>query len=321
MTEKEFRRSLDAIWRRRERAHGIKRVPPELRQMLERRCLAADHGSKVDLRDFEDDADAFIEGEFPIIMDFARMQAANPQAERLPDNVKLRGRDKIYEKPFRRRLRILDFVAQRQVPFAYLLQRELGTAGRRIAWKKLCAEWNKAHPDDAMTPEQLRVMYGRARREKYLCETYFDGKFRDWARQAEHLRPILGPLELSGRRPEDLFVRSIRFDSSRLRDALPQEVAAAFTRRRRQAEWLAVWAKYPPARRSARRQRTADKARRRRPTVLVCKGRACNSASAMLVFWFPEVTTVLKGRQCERCGVASRMMSELPAAAGESGAT
>jgi hypothetical protein len=209
MTEKEFREAVDDIWKQAEREHGIRRVAPELRLMLEQRCLGVDHGTEVDLRDFAQDVDDFIGQELPLIMALVQRLAANPQAENLPERVKLRGRTRLYQKPFERRLRIVDFVAQRAVPFAHLVQRELDTAGRQVDWKNMSDEWNKAYPDDTMSPERLRVMWERARREEYLRETYFDGKFRDWAKLAESLRPTLSWLEAAGLRPEDLFVKQV----------------------------------------------------------------------------------------------------------------
>jgi len=317
VAEAEFRKKLDVVWRKKESEHDVGRVPSELRRMLEKRCLGVDHGSAVDLRDFEEDVDSFLRDEYPVIVLLVQMQAATPQAEALPDSVKLRERQRIYQKPFRRRLQILDFVAQRWVPFAYLLQRELDTAGRRIDWKNVCAEWNKAHPYDTMAREHLRVMYARATRERYLRETYFDSKFGDWARQADRLRLILKPLELSGRRPEDLFVRSATFDSSKLSGMLPPEIAKAFARAGWPKEGLTVSAKYPAelvrARHGvARRRRRADKRKRQRPKWLVCRGRACDYRSGMLIWWSPDITAIFRSYQCRECPVASRMMSKLP---------
>jgi hypothetical protein len=208
MTEEEYRKTIGAIWTRQERKYRV-RVAPELRLMLEHRCLGVDHDTEVDLRDFAQDVDGFIGQELPLIMALVQRLAANPQAGNLPERVKLRGRTRVYQKPFERRLRILDFVAQHRVPFEHLLQRSLDTAGRRIGWDDMCAKWNSEHPDDVMKPEQLRVMYERARREQYLRETYFDGKFRDWAKQGEALRPTLTWLEAAGLRPEDLFVKRV----------------------------------------------------------------------------------------------------------------
>ena len=206
MTKSEFGRKMESIWREKEKEYWV-RVPSELKPLVEQDYSEQSHDPVVDLRDFEDAVDGFLQHDFPLIVAFAQRQAATPRAEALPEHVRLRGRTRMYRKPFDRRLRIVDFVAQRAVPFAYLLRRELDTAGRQVDWKHVSDAWNKAHPDDTMSPERLRVMWERARREQYLRETYFDGKFRDWAKQAESLQPTLSWLEAAGLQPEDIYVR------------------------------------------------------------------------------------------------------------------
>ncbi|MGD0110761.1 MAG: hypothetical protein ABSD48_02745 [Armatimonadota bacterium] len=217
MTGNDFRRRLDAIWKLNERKHKIKPVARELRRMVERKYLTGVHDADDGLlADIEGGVVEFIQDDLPVIVLWAQREAANPRAERLPDSVKLRGRTRRYQKPFERRLRIVDFVAQRQVPFAYLVQREFDTAGRRVDWKRMSDEWNKTHPDDKMDAEPLRVMYERAKREEYLRQMYFDRKFRDWAKHAGALRPMLNWLEDAGLRPEDVFVKAIAGQSTRL---------------------------------------------------------------------------------------------------------
>jgi hypothetical protein len=184
--EKGPRKAIDAVWRRQERKHGV-RVAPELRRMVEERYLTGLHDSDVELEDFEQGVEGFVQQELPAIIAFVKTQAASPRAESLPVPVKLRARARTYRKPFERRLHILGFVASSVVPFPYLLQRSLDTAGRRIGWKRLVGEWNQAHPHDPFTSETLRVAYYRASREQYLCESYFDQKFREWAKLDDEL--------------------------------------------------------------------------------------------------------------------------------------
>jgi len=206
MTKSEFGRRMESIWHRKQKESGV-RVPSELKPLVEQHYSEQSHDPMVDLRDFEDAVDGFLRHDFPLIVAFAQRQAATPRAEALPEHVRLRGRTRMYRKPFERRLRIVDFVAQRAVPFAHLLQRELDTAGRQVDWKSISAEWNRDYPHDRMDSERLRVMYERARREEYLRETYFDGRFRDWAKQGERVRDTLSRLGMAGLRPEDVYVR------------------------------------------------------------------------------------------------------------------
>jgi len=210
-------KTKETIWRQKEREHGV-RVPPELRQIVERKYHEGIHDPETDLMDFTDGVDEFMQEEFPRILEYARSQAAIPRAERLPEQVRLRGRSRRYQKPFERRLRIVDFVAQRVVPFVHRLERRLHPGEWRADWQRLCAEWNQAHPDDAMTAQQLRVMYERSRREEYLRETYFDRKFRDWTETADALRPALEALGLAGPMPVEVFVQTVPGAGRKLRE-------------------------------------------------------------------------------------------------------
>jgi hypothetical protein len=209
----EPRRQIDAVWRDAEKKHCV-RVPPEFRRMVERRYFGDYHDWETQLGDFIDAVDDFIENEMPVILTYVRQQAASPRAIALGGGrAHPRGRSRIYQKPFERRLRIVDFVAQTEVPFPYLLQRRLDTGGRRIFWGPLSTEWNRTHPDDPLGREPLRVAYTRARNEPYLREVYFDRKFAAWARIGDELPRTTDVLLAAHSRdiegmpvPEDIFV-------------------------------------------------------------------------------------------------------------------
>jgi hypothetical protein len=229
---------MKSVWLRKEKELGV-RVPSELRSLVEQHYSEQVHNLVVELRDFEDAVGDFIRRDLPTIVAFAQGQAATPRAEALPQHTRLRGRARMYRKPFERRLRIVDFVAQRAVPFAHLVRRELDTAGRQVDWKHVSDEWNKAYPDDTMSPERLRVMWERARREEYLRETYFDGKFRDWAKLAESLRPTLSWLAAAGLRPEDIYVHTetvVRPSTQLVEDARRMLAEAQALRRANEVE-------------------------------------------------------------------------------------
>jgi hypothetical protein len=211
-TAGESRKQIDAVWRDTEKKHRV-RVPPEFRRMVEKRYFGETHGWETELDDFEAAVSEFAQNELPVILQYVRQQAANPRSPALRERAQLRGRARLYPKPLERRLRIVDFVAQTEVPFAYLLQRRLDTGGRRITWEPLSAEWSRTHPDDLLRREPLRVAYNRARREPYLREVYFDRKFAAWARLGDDL-PRAADLLLAAHSrgiedvpgPEDIFV-------------------------------------------------------------------------------------------------------------------
>ena len=181
--------------------------------MVEMRYFGGTHDWETELEDFRGAVDDFIYSELPVILRYVNQQAANPQSPALRERARLRSRTRLYQKPLERRLRIVDFVAQTEVPFAYLLQRRLDTGGRRISWRPLSEEWNRTHGDDAFDPKALRVAYNRARAETYLREVYFDRKFAAWARIGDDLPRAMDLLLATHTRgiegmpgPEDVFV-------------------------------------------------------------------------------------------------------------------
>lgn len=57
---------------------------------------------------------------------------------------------RIYAKTFNRRLHLLDFVLER---------RGFERRARKGFWREMAAEWNREHPYDQRTPEDLRARY------------------------------------------------------------------------------------------------------------------------------------------------------------------
>ena len=198
-----------------------------------------------------------------------------------------------------RYMRILAFVSQREVPFRRLLERSFSTAGRRISWDRVAAEWNRANPRDPLNATTLKRYYYRGRYQKRLRKTYFDRLFKEW---------FAGPsahrvwLEAVGHRNEDLFVRSEdRFVSDDVLDDLRKlseryasdpehkegfrKLFESFNRHRKARAWVPS-VKYPPKVAAAH-----DKARKAKCVLLA------------MTLNFPKDTKFCRRRDCRRCPV------------------
>jgi hypothetical protein len=125
-------------------------------------------------------------------------------------------RPRVYGKTLAERLRLLRFVAERVIPVANRGVPGFDTSGHSILWEQVHAEWKKENPNYRGSSKSLGRAYRRAKNNRRVCELYFDDEFRDWAAQAEALRPTLSRLEAAGLRPEDVFVKTIAGQSTRL---------------------------------------------------------------------------------------------------------
>ncbi len=122
----------------------------------------------------------------------------------------------VYGKILAEHLRLLRFVAERAKPVANRGVPGFDTSGHSILWEQVHAEWMKGNPSYRGAADALARAYRRAKNDRRACELYFDDEFRDWAAQAEALRATLSWLEDAGLRPEDVFVKSIAGQSTRL---------------------------------------------------------------------------------------------------------
>lgn len=107
----------------------------------------------------------------------------------------------------RHRRRVLEFVAQREVPLVHLLEGRFDTGGRPIPWEILAREWKRAHPKDPLKPDTLRRYYHRARTDPRVCGPFFDELRRLCAEWADRATKTLNTLQGMGARKEDTFVR------------------------------------------------------------------------------------------------------------------
>jgi hypothetical protein len=96
--------------------------------------------------------------------------ASNHQPE-LGDSTRKRK----YRGPFEKRLYLVDFVAResKSVDLNNIVDRSF-MPHRRIKWKQVCDEWNKAHPHDPKTVPALKARYYGYIAEADLQRDYFD---------------------------------------------------------------------------------------------------------------------------------------------------
>ena len=82
---------------------------------------------------------------------------------------------KIYRKTFKRRLHLLAFV---------LARKGFEQRARKGFWKEMAAEWNREHPYDQRTPEDLRARYADYIKTDALWNSYVATKITPLIRQA-----------------------------------------------------------------------------------------------------------------------------------------
>jgi len=275
--------------------------------------------------DFRDDFAGASEGELPELLDGYR-DAVESKVRSLARFylaiMRRAGRSRTQERTTRTRrdehrnvyqefsderyIRILAFVSQREVPFRNLLERSFSTAGRRISWDRVAAEWSGANPRDRLNARSLKRYYYRARYQKRLRDAYFDRLFKQWAAGTA---PDLAPLKAAGYRDEDLFVRSEdRFVSDGVLDDLKQladryashpdygdrfrALYESFNRHRNAEAWVTS-AKLPPFEAAALQRAVSRK-------------RKCG-LTADFVAW-PRETRFCEGPHCRRCKVGADLV-------------
>jgi hypothetical protein len=289
MDDREQRRKqLDRLWKALE-AERHASVPPEARGFLEEAmhlenlALYPDEDTIADLMDW------FAEDALPAwkrCFDRTKMSDEALQRKRRGPAATRSARPRVYGKTQAQRLLLLRFMAERVIPVANRGVLSLDTAGHLIRWEEIYAEWKEEHPDYRGSTKSLARAYRRAKSDPLVCQLYFDREFQDWAKQVEALRPTLSQLEAAGYRPEDLFVRIVRDDSSRLRGTLSPKVAATFERANWPKEWVSISAKYPPKEGAA-------------------YGKAAR-ANCVLTAWhfaFPPDTVFCEHQDCSSCRV------------------
>jgi hypothetical protein len=137
------------------------------------------------LEDLLDGLDDFMTEELPWLFVAVKESHGEAAVARRREEERTESR-RSYDKPFKRRLHVVEFVADRALPLSALLHRTLDdTGGKRLPWRGLSAEWNKMHPYDQMTPAALRRTYWRAKREGRLRAVYFEQALGDYSKVFE----------------------------------------------------------------------------------------------------------------------------------------
>lgn len=194
MKDRERQRFIDRVWREKGRKYGFS-CPPLLRRLVDPdRYFMGYQDDDMEQEDFAGAVDEFFSTQLPIILRFAA-ESASALASQPADKADGQSSDKrVYQKCFERRLRIFAFVAERALPPLGVLGGDFSIAPKRMPWRQLCAQWNKAYPHDPMTPELLRVAYWRAK-QAGLGEVYR-------RRQLQDLADMLAALPSFVRHPE-----------------------------------------------------------------------------------------------------------------------
>ena len=111
-----------------------------------------------------------------------------------------------YRGKLEKRLHLVEFVIGKQITMQHAHERSF--KGRKsIKWGKMCEAWNKAHPDDQMTPEILSYDFNNAIRDENVQRDYFDKKKREFDSWWNGLLPELlheineGAIKFSPRPP------------------------------------------------------------------------------------------------------------------------
>ena len=145
--EKDFREAKDAIWAKWERKVRMP-LPQEFRDEIERDLDRGPGDEDITLADL----DGLI-WEF-----FDKFERLEYLSSRKP---KHSASSKRYHRCFEKRLYLVEFVMDRRLTIANWKRKSFALR-KRINWKRVCAEWNKAHPHDPMSPATLKVRYYRA---------------------------------------------------------------------------------------------------------------------------------------------------------------
>ncbi len=318
---------LERQWEATEAKHHTS-VPPEARGFLEASMHLPDPVLYPDEDTIADLMDWFVEDGLPAWKRcFARMEksAEAPQRRRRGLTSTRPARPRVYGKTQAKRLFLLRFVAERVIPVANRAKRGFDAAGHSIPWEQVYIELKRDHPDYRGSAKALERAYRRAKSDQHVCELYFDGEFRNWAKQAEDVLDTLNSLGMVGLRPEDVFVKTIAHQNTRLLEDARQRLAEAqalrranevegiapATRKRNEAradvfeasaqtlkrasevkEWSVISAKLPPA-----AGRALERAIRR----------GCG-LTERFVAW-PRGSRFCEGPRCPRCKVGSDLVS------------
>ncbi len=178
-SRKEIEKALKRMWERRQKAFG-ERIPEAFRNLAESFLFP---GGIYELSNVKD-----LEGEVPGYLNFYTLGASN-NTSRLPQP--LTDTKKKTPKLFERRFRLVEFVADRVLNMFNLAYQKF-SPHKRIKWRPLCDEWNKAHPYDPMVPVTLKGEYYHAIAEEDIKQEYFNKKEKWIAPLRESILRFIG---------------------------------------------------------------------------------------------------------------------------------
>jgi len=167
----EFEKQKREVWAKAERLIGVP-IKQNIRQLIENEIAQGDEDDESEywLLDLENAI-------FPKLVEIGELvsssqaTAANrPQIESAGNQGKRK-----YRGPFEKRLYLVDFVAResKSVDLNNITDRSF-MPHRRIKWKQVCDEWNKAHPHDPKSVPALKARYYGYIAEADLQRDYFD---------------------------------------------------------------------------------------------------------------------------------------------------
>lgn len=184
-------KAKQAIWARARKQVGW-REPEDFHQYVDR--------SAGEIYDAEDTQ--HYEGTVLQFMEAGKLAAEHQYfpASKAPK----RPREKRYNKPFERRLHIVDFIIGQQLTLRQRKKRSFHRH-KQIKWKRILIAWNEAHPYDIMTLGRLQVAYRQAITQPDIQQAYFDRKDREVAAMYAKLLLELKPRieEWQRRHPEE----------------------------------------------------------------------------------------------------------------------
>lgn len=176
MRKEDFEKNKDYIWARWEKAQGMPLLP-DFRKSFEADLEVIAGEEDIALKDL----DGLLEDFFKrlALMDHfkpgARRDYFSPRKQ--PEGSKPTKR---YQRPFEKRLYLVEFVMERHLMIANQGHKSVNYGlglRKRIDWKQMCADWNKAYPNDNRSPEVLKVRYYRAIAEEAIQRAYIERRY------------------------------------------------------------------------------------------------------------------------------------------------
>ena len=83
-----------------------------------------------------------------------------------------------YPRSLNKGLYLVDFVIGKELKLKHFKNRSFGR--RRIGWKKVCMDWNEAHPHDTRTPDNLKKAFYRAINDENIQREYWDKRYKEF---------------------------------------------------------------------------------------------------------------------------------------------